>query len=168
MTRFAMLVGVVSDTHDNLDLARSAVETFDGRGVEAVVHCGDIIAPFTAAIFDQAFDFHAVRGNNDGEWALADAVAEFGTHHGEMAELELGGAEFAVHHGTAEPIVDALLASGRYDYVCRGHTHERVIERRDGTVHLSPGGLPIEGADDRFHVATIDTESGRVEHHRIG
>jgi len=163
-----MLVGVVSDTHDDLDLAESAAETFENRGVEAVVHCGDIVAPFTAGAFDAGFDFYAVRGNNDGEWALADAVAAFGTYCGEMAALELGGADVAVYHGTAEPIVDALIASGRYDYVCRGHTHERVIEERDGTVHVNPGGLPIEGADDRFHVATIDTESGRVEHHRIG
>ena len=163
-----MLVGVVSDTHDNLDLARSAVETFEERGVEAVIHCGDVVAPFTAAVFDREFDFYAVRGNNDGEWALADAIAVFGTYCGEMAELELGGAEFAVYHGTAEPIVDALVACGEYDYVCRGHTHERTIEGRDGTVHLNPGGLPIKGGDDAYHVATIDTASGVVEHHLIG
>jgi putative phosphoesterase len=163
-----MLVGVVSDTHDNLDLARSAIDTFADRGVEAVVHCGDVVAPFTAAVFDRGIPFYAVRGNNDGEWALADAIGAFGTYLGEMGELTMGGAEFAVYHGTAEPIVEALLDCGRYDYVCRGHTHERVIEERGGTVHLNPGGLPIEGADDRFHVATVDTQSGAIEHHRVG
>lgn len=163
-----MLVGVVSDTHDSIDLAQSAMDGFDDRGVDAIVHCGDVVAPFTAAVFEGGPEFHAVRGNNDGEWALADAVGAFGTYLGEMGELTLGGAEIAVYHGTAEPIVDALLASGRYDYVCRGHTHERVVEEREGTVHLNPGGLPIEGADDDFHVATIDTDTGAVEHHRIG
>jgi putative phosphoesterase len=163
-----MLVGVVSDTHDNLDLAESAVDTFEDLGVGTVLHCGDVIAPFTAGVFDADFEFYAVRGNNDGEWALADAIGEFGTYFGEMGELTLGGVDVAVYHGTAEPIVDALLASGEYDYVCRGHTHERAIEERGETVHCNPGGLPIEGADDRFHVATIDTESGAVEHHHVG
>jgi putative phosphoesterase len=163
-----MLVGVVSDTHDNLGLARSAINLFDDRGVDAVVHCGDVIAPFTAVVFDRGVEFYAVRGNNDGEWALSDAVGAFGTYLGEMGELDLGGAAFAVYHGTAEPVVDALLASGKYDYVCRGHTHERVIEERGGTIHVNPGGLPIDGADDAFHVATIDTETGAVDHHRVG
>ncbi len=163
-----MLVGVVSDTHDNLSLARSAMDLFDDHGVDAIIHCGDVVAPFTAAVFDRETDFHAVRGNNDGEWALADAINAFGSHLGEMGELTLGGAEIAVYHGTAEQIVDALLASGRYDYVCRGHTHERVLEERGETVHLNPGGLPIEGADDAFHVATIDTDTGTVDHHRVG
>jgi putative phosphoesterase len=163
-----MHVGVVSDTHDNLDLADSAAELFDERGVEAVIHCGDVVAPFTATPFDRGFEFYAVRGNNDGEWALSSAIEEFGTYLGEMGELTLGGAEFAVYHGTAEPIVEALVACGEYDYVCRGHTHERVIEERSGTVHLNPGGLPIEGADDEYHVATVDTGTGAVEHHRIG
>ena len=61
-----------------------------------------------------------------------------------------------------------LVDSGTYDYVCRGHTHERVLEERAGTVHLNPGGLPIEGDDDAYHVATVDTASGVVEHHRVG
>jgi len=64
-----MLVGIVADTHDNLDLVEAAVETFEERGVDAVVHCGDIVAPFSAVPFDAEFEFHAVRGNNDGEWA---------------------------------------------------------------------------------------------------
>jgi putative phosphoesterase len=162
-----MLVGVVSDTHDDLELAESAVELFEDRGTEAVIHCGDVVAPFTAAVFDADFEFYAVRGNNDGEWALSNTIEEFGTYLGEMGELTLGEAEFAVYHGTAEPIVEALVACGEYDYVCRGHTHERVLEERGGTVHLNPGGLPIEGADDHYHVATIDTGTGDVEHHRI-
>ena len=168
VARYGMLVGIVSDTHDNLDLAQSAMNRFDDHGVDAVVHCGDVVAPFTAAAFDRGADFYAVRGNNDGEWALADAIDAFGTYLGEMGELTLDEAEIAVYHGTAEPIVDALLASGEYDYVCRGHTHERVLEEREGTVHLNPGGLPIEGADDAFHVATIDTDAGAVDHHRVG
>jgi putative phosphoesterase len=158
-----MLVGVVSDTHDDVQRAERAADFFDGR-VPTVVHCGDVVAPFTAAPFDrEAFDFHAVRGNNDGEWGLADAVDDFGTYHGEFAELRLDGAATAVYHGTAEPLVDALVDCGDYEFVFRGHTHQRVDERRGGTLHLNPGGLPFPGVDEEFTVAVVDTEDGSVE-----
>ncbi|QLC33570.1 metallophosphoesterase [Halarchaeum sp. CBA1220] len=158
-----MLVGVVSDTHDDLERARRAVAHFEDAGCETVVHCGDVVAPFTAAVFESdAFDFHAVRGNNDGEWALRDAIEAFGTYHGESAALTLGGADFAVYHGTSETLVDALVSCGDYDYVLHGHTHERGHDIAAGTQRVNPGGLPFSGGDDRYHVATIDTESGDV------
>ncbi|QCC48499.1 metallophosphoesterase family protein [Halobellus limi] len=161
-----MLVGLCSDTHDNLDLARSAVETFEAEDVDAVVHCGDVVAPFTAATFDADFEFHAVRGNNDGECALAETIDEFGTHHGESAHLTFEGSDgdvdVAVYHGTSERLVDALVDCGTYDYVVRGHTHQRTCEERDGTVHVNPGGLPFPGADEAYHVAILDTDAGDV------
>ncbi|MFB6252594.1 MAG: metallophosphoesterase [Halobellus sp.] len=158
-----MLVGLCSDTHDNLDLARDAVETFEERGVDTVVHCGDIVAPFTASVFDADFAFHAVRGNNDGEWALAETIDEFGTYHGESAALTFDGVDVAVYHGTSEQLVDALVASGDYDFVVRGHTHERTHEERAGTVHLNPGGLPFTSADDAYHVAILDTDAESID-----
>ena len=161
-----MLVGLCSDTHDNLDLARGAVETFEAEGVDTVVHCGDVVAPFTAAVFDADFDFHAVRGNNDGEWTLAETIDEFGTYHGESARLTFdapdGDVDVAVYHGTSERLVDALLDCGTYDYVFRGHTHQRTHRERDGTVHVNPGGLPFPGADEAYHVAVLDTDAGDV------
>ncbi len=162
-----MLVGIVSDTHDNLEIARGAVDLFEDRNADVVVHCGDIVAPFTATVFDADFEFSAVRGNNDGEWNLQNAIESFGSYLGEMGELELDGLDVAIYHGTAEPLVDALLACGSYDYVFRGHTHEHVLEERDGTVHVNPGGLPFPEADDQYYVATLDTETTTVEHHRI-
>jgi hypothetical protein len=162
-----MLLGCCSDTHDNLALARGAVETFESVGVDAIVHCGDVVAPFTAAEFDVGIEFHAVRGNNDGEWALQGTIDEFGTYHGESAHLTVDGVDVAVYHGTSERLVEALVGCGEYDYVVRGHTHERTHEERDGTVHLNPGGLPFPGADDAYHVATVDTDSGDVTFHAV-
>lgn len=165
-----MQIGIVSDTHDDLDVVTAAVELFEGR-VAAVIHCGDVVSPFAATPFDADFDFFAVRGNNDGEWALADAIREFGVFLGEMGELSLGGATIAVYHGTSGPITDALVECGTYDYVCHGHTHERAHEERDGTVRLNPGGIPIEvgsGESGEGPAAIIlDTETGDVEFHDL-
>ncbi|WP_101295432.1 metallophosphoesterase [Halegenticoccus soli] len=165
-----MKLGVVSDTHDNLDLVEAAVEFFEDEGAEAVIHCGDVVAPFSAQPFDAGFDFYYVRGNNDGEWALRSTVESFGTYLGHCGALGFDGVPVAAYHGTNAVLRDALVDCGDYDYVLHGHTHERAVEDRDGSVRVNPGGLPIPDADDAFHVATIDTErdgTDAVEHHRL-
>ena len=167
-----MKLGIVADTHDNLALVDRAVELFESENVDRVVHCGDIVAPFSATPFDsEAFEFYAVRGNNDGEWALATVVDEFGTYLGECGQVTVDDTSIAVYHGTNKLLREALAKSGEYDYVLHGHTHERTVEDRAETVVVNPGGLPIEGADDTFSVAVLDTsQSGTeaVEHHTIG
>ena len=159
-----MQLGIVSDTHDNLDHVRAAVAHFEAAGVDRVIHCGDIIAPFSATPFDtDSFAFDAVRGNNDGEWGLTEVVDEFGTYHGEFAELTVDGVDIAVYHGTSTALREALADAGEYDYVFHGHTHEHTIETHGDTVRVNPGGLPIPGADDTFHVVTLDTEESGVD-----
>ncbi|AUX09060.1 phosphodiesterase [Halalkaliarchaeum desulfuricum] len=166
-----MLLGIVSDTHDDLDAVEASVTFFERQGVDAVVHCGDFVAPFSATPFDADFDFYAVRGNNDGEWNLQSVVDGFGTYLGEAGALSLGGREIAVYHGTSDVLVEGLVDGGTYDYVLHGHTHAHGSETRDGTVRVNPGGLPIpvEGADDVFRVATIDLDAepgpDAVDHH---
>jgi putative phosphoesterase len=163
-----MNLGIVSDTHDNLEQVEAAVETFEREDCETVVHCGDFVAPFSVTPFDGDWDFYAVRGNNDGEWAVESTVESFGTYFGEMGELRLDGAELAVYHGTSGAIVDALVECGTYDYVVHGHTHEAGTEEEEGTVRINPGGIAIPPAPDPFSVATLDTERGAVTFHDMG
>lgn len=162
-----MHVGIVSDTHDNRDVVESAADLFEGR-VDAVVHCGDVVAPFSVTPFDRDFDFYAVRGNNDGEWMLRDTVRSFGAYLGEFGELSLGGASLAVYHGTSRPIVDALVGCGDYEYVLHGHSHERAHEQTDGTVRINPGGVPTGPGDDEPPAgAVLDTDTGDVTFHDL-
>ena len=164
-----MQLGIVSDTHDNLAHVQQAVSLFELEGVDHVIHCGDIVAPFSATPFDtDAFAFSAVRGNNDGEWALGNVVDEFGTYLGQCGELTIDGVAIAVYHGTNRVLREALADADTYDYVFHGHTHERTIASHGDTVRVNPGGLPIEGADDAFHVAILDTEASgtdAITHH---
>ena len=157
-----MQLGVVSDTHDNLDYVEAAVSHFEDEDVDVVVHCGDVVAPFSATPFDADFEFHAVRGNNDGEWKLREIIGSFGAYHDDFAHLTLDGQEIAVYHGTEAGLVDALVDAETYDYVLRGHTHEKTLEYHGETTHINPGGLPISGADDEFHVAIVDLDTGNV------
>ncbi|MBC5793295.1 MAG: metallophosphoesterase [Nanohaloarchaea archaeon] len=162
-----MKIGVISDTHDNIELAKKAVEYFESEKVDKVVHCGDMVAPFAAELFDKDFDFIAVRGNNDGEWNLKQTVEEFGEFHNNIAELELSGNEIAVYHGTEESIVESLVESGSYEYVLRGHTHQKKVSECNGAIELNPGGIKLPGQDEEFHVAIIDFEKGDINFRRI-
>jgi len=165
-----MRIGIVSDTHDDLAAVEAAVALFERQDVDAVVHCGDFVAPFSVTPFDAGndsdagFDFYAVRGNNDGEWAVESTVDSFGTYLGEAGTLSFGdgAVDVAVTHGTSAVVVDALVDCGDYDYVFHGHTHAHGVEERGGTVRVNPGGLPIpvDGADDDFRVAVLDTVAG--------
>lgn len=161
-----MKIGIISDTHDNLGLTRKAVEFFEDKGCETVIHCGDMVAPFTAELFDADFEFHYVRGNNDGEWNLKETVEEFGNFYNNIAELEIEGLEIGVYHGTEEEIVEGLVEKS-YNFVFRGHTHEKKISEHSGTVELNPGGIRLPDQEEEFHVATLDTETREIELHRV-
>ncbi|QGA80299.1 metallophosphoesterase [Candidatus Nanohalobium constans] len=161
-----MKIGVISDTHDNLSLTRKAVEFFEAEKVEAVIHCGDMIAPFTAELFDADFDFYAVRGNNDGEWSLKETVEQFGEFYNNIADLEFSGKKIAVYHGTEEEIVEGLVEKD-YDYVFRGHTHRKKVESHGDTTELNPGGIKLLGQEEEFNFAVVDLEEDEIGFHEI-
>lgn len=156
-----MKIGIVSDTHDNLQLAEKASDFFDEK-VEKVIHCGDIVAPFTAELFDRDYEFYAVRGNNDGEWNLKSVIEEFGKFQNNIMTLLIEDLDIAVYHGTEEEIVEGLVEKD-YDFVFRGHTHERKIEDHEGTVEVNPGGIGLPDQEEKFSVAVLDTETEEIE-----
>lgn len=160
-----MKIGIVSDTHDNIELAEKASDFFDDR-VEKVIHCGDMVAPFTAQIFDRKYEFYAVRGNNDGEWNLKSVVEEFGRFENNIMDLEFEGLDIAVYHGTEEKIVEGLIEKD-YDFVLRGHTHRRKLKDHGGTVEINPGGIKLPDQDEGFSVAVLDTGTEGFEFHCI-
>lgn len=41
-----MIVGVISDTHDRLPMIDAGLDVFAGHGAEALIHPGDLVAPF--------------------------------------------------------------------------------------------------------------------------
>ena len=133
------MIGIMSDSHDNLPAIREAVKFFNDANVELVIHAGDMISPFTAREINKLnADFKAVFGNNDGE---RDGLRHFFKgicYHDDFQELELYGKKIAVIHGTTEDIVAALVKSGNYDIVIRGHTHK--LEVKEGKcMMVNPG-----------------------------
>jgi hypothetical protein len=134
-------MGIISDTHDHHRNVLRAVEIFAERGVQYVLHAGDIVAPFTATGFSElpGARFIAVFGNNDGEKLfLQQTIEGFG---GEVHEYcykgELAGRKVYMTH--THHNVEEVAASGMYDLLVYGHTHRQDIRRVGRTLIINPG-----------------------------
>ncbi|MDD5065419.1 MAG: metallophosphoesterase [bacterium] len=124
-----MLVGIMTDTHENMENIRKAVDFFNKKGVELVLHCGDIISPITFKEFDRLnCRMELVFGNNDGERVfLVQRFREKGTFHVPGWESKLDNKKFIMMH---EPVgVEALAESQKYNYIIYGHTHLQDIRK---------------------------------------
>ena len=42
-----MKIGIMADSHDNIEKTKAAVAAFADRDVEYLIHCGDIISPLS-------------------------------------------------------------------------------------------------------------------------
>jgi putative phosphoesterase len=133
------MIGIMSDSHDNIPALRKAVETFNTSDVDLVIHAGDLISPFTAQEFKNLdAEMVAVFGNNDGEReGLKKAYAEICIIE-DFKEISVEGWKFSIIHGTNPQIVDALAKCGKYDVLVRGHTHELEIKGNE-TLTINPG-----------------------------
>jgi uncharacterized protein len=133
------MIGIMSDTHDNIDAIRKAVKIFNDKDLDLIIHAGDLISPFTAKEFQKLNpELVAVYGNNDGEReGLKSAYKDFCILE-DFKEISVEGWKFAVIHGTNPAIVDSLAQAGKYDVVVRGHTHKMEILNGE-TMVINPG-----------------------------
>lgn len=132
-----MLLGVVSDTHNNLRNVERIVEIFNRAGVDRVVHTGDITQPKTLDVLARlAAPLCGVFGNNDQERAALDAACRrHGFDFGDGARsFTWAERRIVVVH---DPL-DAPAPTG-IDLVMHGHNHRTVIDRRDGVLLFNPG-----------------------------
>jgi len=156
-----MKIGILSDTHDRLARIERAVERFHAAGVELVLHAGDFVSPFTAIPFAKLeVPFVGVFGNNDGDRLyLRERFASIGPIHLGYHTFEVGGLRGVLMH---EPkSIDALAASGHYDLVVYGHTHE--IDLREGDCTIVNPGEACGYLTGRASAVVFDTEVRRAE-----
>jgi len=59
-----MKIGIISDTHDDIDNIKKAVKIFKDKGIKTVIHLGDIVAP-PAIKFFKGFKLIGIFGNNE-------------------------------------------------------------------------------------------------------
>jgi putative phosphoesterase len=145
------LVGVISDTHGLVrDEALAAL-----RGVEMILHAGDIGAPDVIPRLQGIAPVKAVRGNNDRDpWARGIPDTDV---------VEVGGIQIYILHDLAE--IDLDPAAAGFQVVVSGHSHVPKSDRRAGVLYLNPGSagprrfrLPVSLARLRIAGNSVEPE----------
>jgi hypothetical protein len=167
---FKLLIAVISDSHDHRDNILKAVSIINEKNVEALIHCGDFIAPFVKKWFDRLNDsiknqFFGVFGNNDGERLylkqILGQICVF-PQNGNEHIIELGGKRIFVSHMPKKETIDALANSGMFDIILSGHSHLMVNRKHKDVLILNPGEI-CGYLTDKPTFAIIDTETMAAE-----
>jgi putative phosphoesterase len=159
-----MKLGIIADTHNNIENTRRALEVFREQGVERIFHCGDISTPAVIELF-AGWDATFVFGNIDHHHAdLMTAVrrvsglGRVGYHY----TGEVDGIRIAVCHGDEAEQFDDFVRSGLYRYVFHGHTHRRRDEIIGTTRVINPGAVGGQQRESRS-VCVVDLETGEAQ-----
>ena len=136
-----MKIGVFSDSHDNVNMIKEAVDLFNAEGVELVIHAGDFIAPFAvAAMSGLNCKVIGVFGNNDrSEVGLQEVCEENNFKFQEPPlSLKLDKKLVVVFH---EPdLIDKYIKDHKeVDIIIHGHTHRYREETIEDTIYFNPG-----------------------------
>ncbi len=152
-----MRIGLLSDTHGHVAHTLQAVDIFLDRGIQTVLHAGDIgstqiveaLAGLTA---------HFVFGNCDYDRDLLRfAIREFGlTCHEEFGDISLSNRRIALIHSHDTSRFLQTCQCGDFDLVCYGHTHRAEMHHSGPTTIVNPGAL-YRAHPHRVAIADLET-----------
>lgn len=120
-----MIIGVISDTHGLL--RKEAFEAL--RGVDRILHAGDVGTPEILDALAHIAPVTAVRGNVDTEsWALKLPETEV---------VEMGGVLIYMLHDLGQ--LDLKPEAAGIRIVVYGHSHRPKVEEKHGVLYFNPG-----------------------------
>ena len=143
-----MRIGVISDTHGLL--RPEAVEAL--RGVEHILHAGDVGDP---AIFDQLRQLApvtAIRGNIDRRGACALLP--------ETEVIQLNGCSIYMLHDLHTLDLDPVAAG--IQVVISGHSHTPRIEWKKGVLYFNPGSAGPRRFSLPISVGFLETSGNHI------
>ena len=149
-----ILLGVISDTHGLL-----RPEALDAlRGSELIIHAGDVGKPEVLERLREIAPVVAVRGNVD--------TAPWAEELPETQVVRVVGRSIFVLHDRSQYVANPVTTG--YAAVVFGHSHQALVETRDGVLYLNPGSagprrfrLPITVG--RLRVSTVLLEPEIVQ-----
>jgi len=156
------LLGVLSDTHDNVPAAAAGIATLRAAGSQFLIHCGDVGGE---GIFDLLAGMPClfVWGNNDYDRAsLKRYASELGIQCGDdFARLEFGNKKISVTHGDNPSLVREVTAGSDYQYLFLGHSHIPLDQMAAKVRIVNPGALHRAA---KKTVAVVDLQTDLVKH----
>ena len=156
-----MLIGILSDTHNDIEMTLKALDEFHARKVSMLIHAGDITSPRLISFF-RDFDTKIVLGNGDLDIDLINSECiKFGFGPVQKVRtLTIDSKIIHVSHGNNVFEFRNAIDSEKYDYVIKGHTHTFEDYMSNGTRIINPGALY---GTDEYSVAVLDLDLDTVE-----
>ena len=161
-----MRIGILSDTHDNIQKVDAAVKRLNEEQVSLTLHAGDYVSPFVIPrLANLQSPLIGVLGNNDGDHHLL--AARFAEHEhlclrGRFAEITAGGLTIGLLHGDERELLQALIGQGAFDVVVHGHTHQAGARSLGRRLVVNPGEV-CGYLTGRPTIAVLDTVTQNVE-----
>ncbi|MDN7023859.1 metallophosphoesterase [Methanoculleus sp. FWC-SCC1] len=160
-----MLVGLISDTHDNLPLTRRAVTALNDACVDLVLHAGDYVAPFVIPVLaDLDAPLIGVLGNNDGDLPLLQArfAKNAGMElRGRFACVTADDTTIGLLHGDEGELLQGLIEREAFDVIVHGHTHKARVSEGKATLVVNPGEV-CGYLSGQATAALLDTDTNNV------
>ena len=160
-----MKICIVSDSHDHREPFAAAIAEAKALGAQAVLHCGDLIAPSTLhAVVGLGLPIHLIHGNNTGDLFYLSKWAQEPKnrlqYYGPDGSLVLSERRiFLVHY---PHYAKAMALTGDYDLVCNGHEHRAIIEKirnikGSETLRIDPGTVAGVSAPATYVFGDLQT-----------
>src|SRR5271166_6338497 len=98
-----MLIGILSDTHDQVERTRTAVNLLIAEGAAVLIHCGDLTGPEVVYECSGVPSYFVFGNCDDDREAIRQAIATIGgTCLDRGGVITLDGRTIAVTHGDSE------------------------------------------------------------------
>jgi uncharacterized protein len=143
-----IIVGVISDTHGLM--RPQAVAAL--RNSDLIIHAGDVGNPEVITQLAGIAPIHVVRGNVDkGDWAARLPLTEL---------VEVGERQLLVLHEISQLDLDPAHAG--FAAVVFGHSHQPLIETRQGVLFINPGSAGPRRFNLPVSIARIAMSGARM------
>jgi putative phosphoesterase len=156
-----MKIGIISDTHNNIELTKKAVKVFEENNIDLLVHAGDLTSPRMIELFKN-FKCKFVLGNGDLDIEeMVEKCRRLGI--GEISEFSVfdaDGKKVIAFHGNNVNMFREAIVSGSFDYIIKGHTHHFENYKSNKTRVINPGALY---GSEECSVAILDTKADKVK-----
>lgn len=160
-----MKIGIISDTHNDAAMTKRALDAFHERGVEFVIHAGDLTSPEMISLFRE-FNTKFILGNGDTDHkGIFNACASAGFENASRCcQIELEGKKIFICHGDDAHRYFEAVDSHTFDYIIIGHTHEFGVKNRRNSIIINPGAVVNDNhTNSEQTCAVLDIETGNVE-----
>jgi uncharacterized protein len=140
-------IGLISDTHGLLrNSAKQAL-----KGVDLIIHAGDIDTPDVLDELEKIAPVAAVRGNMDVLHQSSLPITDL---------IEFKGRYIYVIHDIQKMDLDPVAAG--ISVVVFGHSHQPAIYNKDGVIYINPGSAGPKRFKLPISIGRLTIDNGRI------